>query len=310
MTRLSYSLVCLAPLVLAGCGAEAGHGDLAVTASGEAAAVEGYPSSTGIAFVDGWEIEWSHVLVSLDLFHLRRDASGPALETDPVIVDLHDALTQDVWTFPMLPAQRYDDVGYEIVPPNASARAVGTVAAADVQTMVSEGVSVWLLGTASHPDHGDVALDLRIPMHTAMSECVSGVDRTSGLVITPNGSTTAQMTFHLDHFFFDSIVAEEPDVRFQAYAAAAGDDGVVTFDDLAAQRLADLRDLDGTPLLEDGAQVVYDPGSAPLATQDLRSFVFHQATTLGHFDGEGHCTYVCLDASGAIAPSCPAPAPR
>lgn len=306
MTRVAPALVLA--VAVAGCGASAGHGDLTVSASGEAAAVEGYPTSTGIAFVDGWEIQWDHVLVSLDLFHLRRDGALVALETDPVIVSLHDALTADVWSFPALAAQRYDDVGYEILPPAASARRLGTVTEAQAQTMTSEGVSVWLLGTASHPDHGDVVLDLRIPMHTVMSECVSGVDRTSGLVITPNGRATAQMTFHLDHFFFDSLVAEEPNVRFQAYAATAGDDGTVTFDELAAQRLADLRDIDGSPLVEDGAQVVYDPASAPLATQDLRSFVFHQATTLGHFDGEGHCTYVCLDARGAVQPSCPAPA--
>lgn len=140
---------------------------------------------------------------------------------------------------------------------------------------------------------------------------MNAMDMTTGLVITPNGMNDLQLTFHLDHVFFDSIVNPEPDIRFEAYAGAAGSDFIVTFDELASQSLADLHDIDGTPLMnEHGAQIVYDPGSTPLASQDLRSFVYHQATTVGHFNGEGHCTYVCVDASGATAPSCPAPPMR
>ncbi len=307
MKQLAPSLACLS---LAACGSTAGTGTLAMAASGEEAAVEGYPSSTGIALSDGWTIEWDFILVSLDAFYVHHGGSGPTLETDPVIVDLHDRLVQDVWTFPALPAQRYEDVGYQMLPPVASARRIGTVTDAQVQSMMASGASLWLHGTASHADHADVVLDLQIPMHTSMSDCENAVDMTSGLIVTANGQTELQMTFHLDHFFFDSIVAEEPALRFEAYAAAAGADGTVTFDELAAQQLADLRDIDGSPLMEGGVQVVYDPGSTPLATQDLRSFVYHQATTVGHFNGEGHCTYVCLDTSGAVQPSCPAPALR
>jgi hypothetical protein len=184
---------------------------------------------------------------------------------------------------------------------------VGTVTDAQITTMMAGGISYWLHGTAHHPMHHDVVLDLQIPMHTRMTACTNAMDMTDGLVVTPNGMADYQVTFHLDHVFFDSIVAPEPDLRFEAYAAAAGADFVVTFDDLASQPLADLHDIDGSPLMEGGAQIVYDPGSTPLATQDLRSFVYHQATTVGHFNGEGHCTYVCVDASGATQPSCPAP---
>jgi hypothetical protein len=295
-------------VAIAGCGSQGAHGTLALAASGEEAAVDGYPSSTGVALADGWTIAWDFVLISLDAFALVHDGVSTPLESDPVIVDLHGALAQDVWTFPGLPAHRYEDVGYRIVPATAGARRIGTVTDAQVSTMTADGVSYWLHGTARHPDHHEVVLDLRIPMHTSMSHCTNAMDMTDGLVVTPNGTASVQMTFHLDHVFFDSIVEEEPDLRFEAYAAAAGSDFVVTFDELASQPLADLHDIDGSPLLVDGAQIVYDPGSTPLAVQDLRSFVYHQATTVGHFNGEGHCTYVCVDASGATQPSCPAPA--
>jgi len=296
----------------AGCGAQSASGTLDMAASGEAAAVDGYPSSTGVAYVDGWTMQWDFVLISVGQFYLQTsdtDTTRPPLpEEDPVIINLHDAVLQNLWAFPGLPAQRYANVGYQIFPPTASSRRVGTVTDDHLNTMISGGIAYWLHGTAMHPSHHSVVLDLRIPMHTSMSDCMNAMDMTEGLVVTPNGMTNIQLTFHLDHVFFDSIVAPEPPIRFEAYAAAAGSDFVVTLDELASQPLANLHDIDGSPLVDAmGAPIVYDPGSTPLATQDLRSFVYHQATTVGHFNGEGHCTYVCIDASGATQPSCPAP---
>jgi hypothetical protein len=290
-----------------GCGSQAASGTLNMAASAEEAAVEGYPTTTGLRFADGWSIDFDFLLISLDDFYVSHGGTRTPLETDEVVVNLHDAIAQDVWSFPSLPAQRYEDVGYEILPPAASARHVGTVSQAQVDAMVASGTSFWVHGTAHHPMHHDVVIDLQFPLHTEQTLCMNAMDMTEGLVVTPNGTSNLQMTFHLDHLFFDSIVAPEPSLRFEAYAAAAGSDFVVTWNDLASQPLADLHDIDGTPLVEAGAQVVYDPGSTPLATQDLRSFVFHQVTTIGHFNGEGHCTYVCLDASGATEPSCRAP---
>jgi hypothetical protein len=308
--RLAWFALTLS--LAAGCGSQAAPGTLHMSASGEAAAVDGYPSSTGVGYVDGWTMQWDFILISVGGFYIHgstSDPTGPALsEEDQVVINLHDAVSQDVWTFPGVPSQRYADVGYQILPPTMSSRRVGTVSDANLAAMVSGGISYWLHGTAHHPDHHDVVLDLRIPMHTSMSDCMNAIDMTEGLVVTPNGTADLQLTFHLDHVFFDSIVVPEPDLRFEAYAAAAGSDFVVTFDELASQPLANLHDIDGTPLVDAmGTQIVYDPGSTPLARQDLRSFVYHQATTVGHFNGEGHCTYVCIDASGNRQPTCPAP---
>ena len=301
-------LLALGLVVVAGCGSRGAAGTLRIAASGEQAAVDGYPSSTGVAFVDGWTLAFDFVLVSLDALYVRRGGTGPTLEADAVVVALHDAVRQDVWTFPALPAQRYEDVGYEIAAPTASSRPIGSVTDVQIATMVAGGVTYWLHGTAHHPDHHDVVLDLRIPTHTAMSRCTSATDMARGLVVTPSGTADHTVTFHLDHVFFDSVVLPEPHLRFEAYAAAAGGDFVVTWDELASQPLANLHDIDGSPLTEGGRQIFYDPGSTPLAVQDLRSFVYHQATTLGHFDGDGHCDYVCVDASGTAQPGCPAPA--
>jgi hypothetical protein len=276
-----------------GCGpstSAAGAGSAVFSATGEEAAVEGYPTSTGIAFADGWSLAFAHVFVSLDQIHLRAGGVATPLEDGPVIVDLHDG-DQELFRFPGVPARRYDDVGYRIAPPTAASLRVGSVSESDAASMVAGRHGIWLVGTATHPTHGEIALDLGVPMDVDHLRCVNETDMTDGIVVPLSGSADAVLTFHLDHFFFDSIIAEEPAVRFDAYAAAAGTDGIVTFDDLASQPLADLHGLDGGPLVDaEGQPILYDPGSTP-DVSSLRGFVLHQATTIGHFNGDGHCDY-------------------
>lgn len=271
-----------------GCAAQTGT--LAVTASGEEAAESGYPTAD-ISFTDGWSIAIDHVFVHVETLTLARDGVALSLETEGTVVDLHDG-EQTVWTLPGLTAARYPEAGYTIAPPAEDALRLGTVTADDVQAMHDDGIAFRLVGTASHPDYDDVAIDLAIPMTLVMTHCVSGTDGTDGLVVPASGTHTSQLTLHLDHLFFDSARAEEPNLRFEPWAAAAGDDGVVTLEDLAAQSLTELVGLDGEPLDdEDGTLIAYEIPTTGLTDATLRGFVLSQAETIGHFEGEGHCTY-------------------
>lgn len=84
--------------------------------------------------------------------------------------------------------------------------------------------------------------------------------------------STLQITIHADHLFYDSLVAAEPELRFQALADADADaDGEITRGELEAT------DIGG-----------YDPGSED-GLDDLWSWLEAQARSLGHVDGEGHC---------------------
>lgn len=85
-------------------------------------------------------------------------------------------------------------------------------------------------------------------------------------------TTTLEITLHADHLFFDSLVAEEPALVFQALADADADEnGEITEAELAAT------DIGG-----------YDPGSEG-GIDDLWSFLRAQVKQIGHVDGEGHC---------------------
>jgi hypothetical protein len=101
------------------------------------------------------------------------------------------------------------------------------------------------------------------PTHYSQCETTTSVE--------PDGDATFQITVHADHLFYDSLVAEEPQLLFDALAAAdRDDDGEVTRAELEARDIGD-----------------YDPGNED--ADDLWSWLVAQHRTLGHVDGEGHC---------------------
>ena len=157
--------------------------------------------------------------------------------------------------------------------------------------MIERGWSLYVAGSATNGTV-DRTFEYGFDMDVLNRRCVAG-DGTDGVVI-PNGALVdAQITLHLDHLFFDNLRLDLAEMRFDAMAAAADADGHVTLESLEGQRLADLQGIDGGPLVdEDGAPVTYDPGSAALDTPTLASLVREAATTIGHWNGEGHCEYV------------------
>ena len=79
------------------------------------------------------------------------------------------------------------------------------------------------------------------------------------------------MTVHADHLFYDSLVSEEPELRFDALAAADTDmNDQITEAELAAAGVGS-----------------YDVGNEDV--DDLWSWLVAHSRTLGHVDGEGHC---------------------
>lgn len=85
-------------------------------------------------------------------------------------------------------------------------------------------------------------------------------------------SSTFQITIHADHFFYDSLVSEDPDLVFQALADAdENDDGEITPQELGDRGIGS-----------------YDVGNNS-EIDNLWAWLVAQSQTLGHVDGEGHC---------------------
>lgn len=277
-------------VALAGCPTSAGTGTLTIGVSGEEAATGGYPAGD-IAFRDGWTMQFDHIFAAVGDVALEEGDVEFVVDETIRVVDLAEAAELTYGTVTGVPAQRWSNFVYHLSVPTASSPRVGRVTAEDVSQMVASGSTLRMVGSATHPTHGVYTFDVSIPAEVHMSGCESGRDGTAGIVVPTNAIYETQLTLHLDHFFFDSARAEEPNLRFEAWAAVAGADRNVTYAELANQSLADLRGIDGMPLMDGATPVVYEPPATGLPMQNLQAFLLDQALTIGHFEGEGHCDY-------------------
>lgn len=241
-SKLSLLLLGLASAALTGCGDstdDAGTGAISVRAYGESFIEEGIPADE---VGDGWAISFSRFDVTL------RDilVGGVALSyPDPVAI--HESSAGE---------------GHE----------VGTVSV-DVGRHGSPSFSIAQVDVegSAERDGATKTFSWSFDSKTRYERCETTTD-------VKRGETAVfQITVHADHLFYDSLVATEPQLRFQPLADAdADDDGEITTAELAA---ADI-----------GA---YDPGNEDL--DDLWSFLVAQQRTVGHVDGEGHCEASAAD---------------
>ncbi|MEM9731260.1 MAG: hypothetical protein AAF997_21980, partial [Myxococcota bacterium] len=219
--------------VAMGCGDATGSdGEVRVDLSGEEAATVGYPVGNGeneIAFEDGFTMQFSKVLVAFERFSLSgADGASAELDDDPIVADLSLGNPQG-WVFDGVRSRRWEDVQYVYAPPTMESRNVNGVDEADLMEMVENGYSIWIAGTASDGTES-YEFDIRLPLRVLNVGCLNGVDETDGLVVPNNGVVNAEVTVHLDHFFFDTYASDDARLRFEAWAAVAGEDGVITLD--------------------------------------------------------------------------------
>lgn len=219
---------------LAACGDGAGAGVVTVTVYGEDFIEQGIPSDE---MADGWSVTFDRFVVTMDEIMVGG-------------VEMPAASSTDI-------ATETEGAGH----PVASAM----VSAGDHTDSSFTITRVELTGSASK-DGTTKTFDWVFDQQTHYSACETTTPVTDG------GTATFQITVHADHFFYDSLVAEEPQVVFQALADADADDnGAITRAELEAADIGS-----------------YDPGSAG-DVDELWAWLIAQGRTLGHVDGEGHC---------------------
>ena len=274
-------------------GAGEGEGNVEVSLSGQDFVMTGWPAMDGdelVAFDDDWTVKFEHVVVSIA--SLRLAAGGDELwsgEPESYLVDVRRG-DAELWSVPGVPAQRWDDVGYRFVKPDAETQVLGEVPTAIREAMQNDDLSMWIEGTGEK--EGEITrFQFAIPAEVTMTRCLNGRDETDGIIVGDGRTTEVELTLHMDHLFWDDHEAEEPRLLFGPIAYAADADGVVTLDDLATQRLTDMKSVGGSALVDgDGAPIVYVP-RVELPDNNLREYMIDTAMTLGHFNGEGHCEY-------------------
>lgn len=259
-------LPALAACAVAGCG---GTGGLELQTWGEDYIESGIPASD---FADGWSVTYSKFLLNLAEVRIAdRDGHVAALFDEPTVFDLVQEGPSAVARFDDVTAQRWDEASVVVAP--APSTTAGTASEADAALLSGKAASVHVEGRAAK-DGVEKTFAWTFDTDTLYSGC--GDEEGAGVVVPAGRTAVAQLTIHGDHFFYDDLVGEEAEVRFDAIAAADADqDGEVTRDELARVDLTTL------PLDR------YGTGGADV--RDLWSFLSAQSRTLVHWNGEGEC---------------------
>jgi hypothetical protein len=227
------------------------------------------------------------------------------------------------------PSVRYA-VGFDVVPATESAkRANVDQGDPDYAAMVKNGWTVFMSGTATFKgtdckassqgyDFGKLPKVVRFkfgfgtpvehincqnPDLTAKP--FAGEEAQRGIQLKPQGTTYAQLTFHVDHPFWHTVDHEAAELYFDQMAAFARN-GELTLDDLAAADLTQFKDPSAAALPwraciagQDprAGTRAFDPGSAPVdpnatpdrALRNYRDYVAYITSTMGHVNADGLC---------------------
>lgn len=268
-----------ATLSAMGCGSGNGTGNVTVSLWGEDFIREMIPpaTATSAGFENGWTLRYTKFLVNVGNVRMATGAGavGGTLAAFKVY-DLHTfAGPTVIGRFNGVEAVRYDDVSYAIAPADATSTA-GNATAADLALMQSNRYTLYVEGTASKTGVPDVRIRWGFGGHTDFTACHDAANQ-AGLAVPTSGTAPLQLTIHGDHLYYDDLENPEARTRFDAIAAADRDgDREVTLDELAMVQLTSL------PMTQ------YGSGPVP-NIRTLRDFVTYLTSTVGHFNGEGHC---------------------
>jgi hypothetical protein len=293
MWKKKCSVMMLASVAALACGdddggganpSSGGKGTAAFTTWGEEYIEEGIPAGEE-GLVDGWSVKFSKFLVVIGNITVA-DAGGKeaARMSGSRLIDHVKKGPKALISFPDLPAQAYEKVGYEILPADAATELLGADAA-DKDFMVQNKYAIYVEGTATKAP-ASKTFKWGFSQKTRYVDCKAEQDgkETVGIVVTQGGTDTTELTIHGDHFFYDRLQADPTgkiptNLRFEAIARAddEGDkNGEVTLDELAKASI-DLA-------------AGYDPSGFSVTT--MKEFLSELTRTVGHFRGEGECTVV------------------
>lgn len=235
------------------------------------------------------------------------------------------------------PAIRYG-FGFDIVTAstNATKTNLDSASDADYAEMVSKGWAVLYVGTATFKGGTDCKTSDASYDFTALPKIVKfrfgfktptqylncqntdlrgkafdGEEAQRGVQVDEYGGSSAQITLHVDHPFWNTVDHDASELFFDQMAALASPDGTLTLDDLAAADFTSFKDKKGAPLpwrscvaakepkqgtrAFDSGSVAVNPMASPeTALRHYGDFVSYQQSTEGHLNADGLCAVTRL----------------
>jgi hypothetical protein len=263
------------------CGDEGGDGSLRVRLVPEETISEGLKVGQDEENTRDFAVSYSKFVIAVGRVKLANTAEGTE-RSDPTgyIADLRQLGTDGVelTTFQDLPSGQWDKFGFETPQAAAGFQKLGTVSDADVQTMITEQLTYWIVGTVQATPPVD--FDFKIPIASLYTNCEN--DGEPGVSISADRTQTADLTIHGDHLWFDSLSRgdETTVTRRAGWLVKADKDGdrKVTTEELKQVRADELfSSSEGYNL------------SGPMEVVTAYDFVRAQLSSQGHLNGEGEC---------------------
>jgi hypothetical protein len=241
------------------------------TTWGEKFIEEELPASN---FEDGWRVKFSKFLVVIrDIAIVDGVGTVGSQQPGAKAFDLTKKGPVDVYSATAA-AKAYDVVRYAIAP-DGNAEAIN-IEAADLALLKSRSASLIIVGTATK-ETVTKTFEWSFTNNTLFDNCEKADGMGKGVVLTPGKETTAQLTIHGDHFFYDQLSGDAK-LRFDPIANSdLNNDNKITLDEVAVVQLTSL------------PQGQY--GTTGVANiRNLREFITQNMRTIGHFEGEGECS--------------------
>ncbi len=263
----------------AGCSSDdVGSGSLEVTTWGEEYIEEEIPAED---LADGYSIKFDKFLIVLGKVRGQATSGDDSfVSEETVLFDLVTPGPHRLAGFDALEAGDWERVGYSNPPIDETTTRDASASAKDATLMRDGGYSVYVEGSATQGEDS-YHFAWGFTHGTDYENCITLVDgrEQPGFTVGEGARTTVELTIHGDHFFYDDLASPDAERRFQAYADAdANEDGEVTLEELAEVKLFDIPSDQGPYGTGDFSRV-----------DNLREFMGALVSTLGHFNGEGHC---------------------
>jgi hypothetical protein len=193
-------------------------------------------------------------------------------------------------------AVRYDDVSFTNPIATDTVKRADNIDDDDLALMVDNRWSIFVSGSIRKSDgesckasdctpETDVRFAWGLAAPTLYEHC-GPEEGDLGFAVTRGGTTTANFTIHGDHWFFNSFPEGAEIVKRQAQWVADADldrDGETTIDELKMTKAAEVFPSSG--------ERMYSFAGAPEPVKTAYDFLYAQAQTIGHFQGEGECEW-------------------
>lgn len=269
------------------CGDEAhGPGRVRIQLAAEETITDGLTRGVGEESTEDCDVSYSKYLVAIGRVQLTRTAPPATRTLDAVyIADMIRVGEQGLTLGELddLATGQWDQFSFETPVAGPEAQALPGVLPEDERAMKEGGLTYWVEGRVSCPEKA-VGFSFQVASPVRYESCQN--DGEPGIAISEGGTSTASITLHGDHLWFDSLsVGGEGSVRRRAawiLAADADGDGTVVTSELVSAR--------ADTLFTSAAG--YNLSGANIA--NAFDFVKAQLGTQGHLNGEGDCVPVGL----------------